>query len=147
MWQIVIFEANFCNSDLIANFATRSHSHISIIMNNISFVQAVELFYKKYSDFEGRATRAEYWFPVLYALVVALVLTFFGKLGAYLSIAFSLVNLVPSIAVSIRRMHDIGKSGWWILIAFIPIIGSIWYLILCATPSKTDGNQSGYTFG
>lgn len=108
---------------------------------NITFGEAISLFYKRYTDFDGRATRAEYWYPVLYMFIVGMILGFFGRFGEILAGVFSLVNIVPSIAVSIRRMHDIGKSGWWILISLIPIIGTIWYLILCATPTKEPGYQ------
>ncbi len=108
-------------------------------MNNYTFLEAVQAFYRNWNDFNGRATRAEYWYPVLYSFVVAVILSLFGKFGAVLSGLFGLVNLIPSISVAIRRMHDIGKSGWWILISLIPVIGTIWYLILCVTPSKEPG--------
>lgn len=111
------------------------------IMNNVTFIEAIKLFYKNYTNFTGRATRAEYWYPVLYMFIVGCFLASFGKVGIFVSYAFSLVNLVPGIAVGIRRMHDIGKSGWWILISAIPVIGTIWYIVLCATPSKPQGYQ------
>ena len=110
-------------------------------MNNVTFIEAVQLFYKNYTNFTGRATRAEYWYVVLYMVIVSIVLAIFGKFGLFLSYAFSLVNLVPEIAVGIRRMHDIGKCGWWLLITLIPVIGTIWFIILCATPSKPQGYQ------
>lgn len=56
---------------------------------------------------------------------------------------FFVFHLIPTIAVSVRRMHDIGKSGWWVLIAFVPLIGWIWYLILCCTDSQPGDNQYG----
>ena len=110
-------------------------------MNNVTFIEAIQLFYKNYTNFSGRSTRAEYWYPVLYMFIVSCILAIFGKFGIFVSYAFSLVNLVPGLAVGIRRMHDIGKSGWWILISLIPVIGTIWYIVLCATPSKPEGYQ------
>ncbi|MDE6377650.1 MAG: DUF805 domain-containing protein [Duncaniella sp.] len=111
-------------------------------MNNYTFLEAVKAFYRNWNNFDGRATRAEFWYPVLYAFVVSCILGLFGKFGAVLSGIFGLVNLIPSIAVAIRRMHDIGKSGWWILISLIPVIGTIWYIILCVTPSKESGYKA-----
>ena len=111
-------------------------------MNNYTFLEAVKAFYRNWNNFDGRATRAEYWYPVLYMVIVACVLALFGKFGVILSYAFSLVNLVPFIAVGIRRMHDIGKSGWWILINLVPFIGGIWFIVLCATPTKEPGYQA-----
>lgn len=107
---------------------------------NVTFGEAIFLFYKKWRDFDGCATRAEYWYPALYMFVVGVVFGLFGKTGDVLAGVFSLINIIPGIAVGIRRMHDIGKSGWWILISLIPIIGWIWGIILLATPTKEIGN-------
>lgn len=109
---------------------------------NVTFIEAIKLFYNRYTDFNGRSTRAEYWYVVLYLLIVGVILGLFGKFGMWLTYIFALVNLVPNIAIAIRRMHDIGKSGWWILISLIPVIGTIWYIILCVTPSKPEGYVS-----
>ena len=107
---------------------------------NITFLDAIKRFYNNYTNFDGCASRAEYWYPVLYMVIVYVILACMGKFGMMLSGLFGLVNIIPCIAVSIRRMHDIGKSGWWILISLIPFIGNIWYLVLCATPTKEFGN-------
>lgn len=111
---------------------------------NITFGEAISRFYKKYTDFNGRATRAEYWYPCLYMLIVGILLACFGKTGSVLGGLFSLANIIPGIAVGIRRMHDIGKSGWWILITLIPLIGSIWFIVLAATPSKDIDNPYAF---
>lgn len=103
---------------------------------NITFIEAVKLFYRNYANFDGRATRAEYWYPMLYIVIVYIILLCLGKVGAILYGIFALANAIPSIAVGIRRMHDIGKSGWWILINLVPIIGGIWFIVLAATPTK-----------
>lgn len=108
---------------------------------NITFVEAVKLFYSNYTNFNGRATRAEYWYPVLYMVIVGILLGLFGKVGEALAGLFSLANIIPGIAVGIRRMHDIGKSGWWILINLIPLVGAIWFIVLAATPTKEPGYQ------
>jgi uncharacterized membrane protein YhaH (DUF805 family) len=91
---------------------------------------------RSYADFNGRSRRSEYWHFLLVNLIVALVLGFadfvvrkivgFGLLGTI----YALAVLVPGIAVSIRRLHDTDRSGWWLLLAFVPIIGLvlIWFM-------------------
>ena len=107
---------------------------------NITFLDAIKRFYNNYTNFDGCATRAEYWSPTLYILFGYAVFACLGKFGMVLDGLFWLANILPGIAVSIRRMHDIGKSGWWILISLIPVIGTIWYLVLSVTPTKEFGN-------
>jgi len=106
---------------------------------------------KKYATFSGRAQRAEYWYFVLFNTIVTIILmvldAMFGTLDAQtgyglLSGLYALAVFIPSLAVSVRRLHDIGKSGWWLLIALIPLIGAILLLIWFATDSKED-NQYG----
>ena len=95
---------------------------------------------KQYADFNGRARRTEFWVFGLVNLVIGVVLNF---VFAPLYYVYALAVLVPNIAVSIRRMHDINKSGWWVLISLIPIIGGIWFLILCLMDSKPGENAYG----
>ena len=76
-------------------------------------------------------------------MVLAVLGAIIGKLFMYVYYAYVLAILVPSIAVSIRRMHDIGRSGWWVLISLVPFIGSIWYIVLAALPSQLGPNQYG----
>ena len=102
---------------------------------------------KKYADFSGRARRKEYWFFFLFNLIVSIVLGVIDSmlgLGAagvgILSGLYSLAVIIPSIAVGVRRLHDINKTGWWILIAFIPLIG-ILVLLVFALMSGTHGDN------
>ena len=96
---------------------------------------------KKFADFEGRARRKEYWMFFLFTFVVGLVLGFIdemispGGIGI-LALVFQLAVLIPSIAVAIRRMHDVGKSGWFILIP-------IYNLILVLTEGNKGTNEYG----
>lgn len=106
---------------------------------NITFIEAVKRFYSNYANFNDRATRAEYWYSMLYLIVVYTILLCLGKIGMILYSIFGLVNIIPGIAIGIRRMHDIGKSGWWILINLVPLIGGIWFIVLAATPTKEQG--------
>lgn len=105
---------------------------------------------KKYGDFNGRARRKEYWmfflFNSIFALVASILDLFLGfKISDYGLIygIYMLILIVPSLAVGVRRLHDINKSGVWILIGLIPIIGTIWLLILLCTDGINIGNQYG----
>ncbi|MCC4264199.1 DUF805 domain-containing protein [Oceanimonas baumannii] len=107
---------------------------------------------KKYAVFQGRARRKEYWFFILFNALISLLLTFFdGLIGMYsegvglgmLSGVYTLLVLLPSLAVTVRRLHDIGRSGWWILIAFIPLIGALVLLVFMVFDSKPGDNQFG----
>jgi uncharacterized membrane protein YhaH (DUF805 family) len=93
---------------------------------------------RNYVGFSGRARRAEYWYFFLFNIIISFVLGFVGGLlkTSLLGMAYSLAVLLPGIAVAIRRMHDVGKSGWFLL---IPIYG----LILALTPGDAGPNAFG----
>ena len=105
----------------------------------------------KYAQFQGRANRAEFWQYALVYFVVAVVFMLLISLFANVSmlrmtfmilyVIFMLALLVPTLAVSVRRMHDIGKEGGWILINLIPFIGGIWFLILAVKESEPGTNR------
>jgi uncharacterized membrane protein YhaH (DUF805 family) len=86
--------------------------------------------------YEGRFNRARYWAFTLVYIAVAIVLNYINEM---LGLAFALVALYPAICVSIKRWHDRDKSGWWVLIGLIPIIGAIWVLIECGILKGTEG--------
>jgi len=95
---------------------------------------------RKYAEFTGRARRKEYWMFFLIYLVINIVL---GVLGLdVISIIVGLGFLVPSISVAARRLHDTGRTGWWQLIAFIPVIGLI-VLIVFLVQDSHDTNDYG----
>lgn len=105
---------------------------------------------KKYAVFSGRARRKEYWFFFLFNLIVNVILGIFDvalealiNLPQILGTIYSLAVLIPSIAVSVRRLHDIGRSGWWLLLSFIPILGWIVLLVFAVTDSEEGENQYG----
>lgn len=107
---------------------------------------------KKYAVFTGRARRKEYWFFVLFNVIIAVALTVIDiSAGLYddvydvglLSSLYSLAVLLPSIAVSVRRLHDIDRTGWWILIAFIPLIGAIVLIVFAVLDSTPGDNRYG----
>lgn len=106
---------------------------------------------KKYAEFSGRSRRKEYWLFILFNFVISFVLslvdaamgTFDAEAGlGVFSGIYSLAVLIPSVAVTVRRLHDIGKSGWWVLVVFIPVIGWLVILIFACLNSAPD-NQYG----
>lgn len=102
--------------------------------------------FKNFGNFDGRARRKEYWMFVLFNFLVSLaisLLEFAIPSMVYLRLIYGLAVLIPGLSLSVRRLHDIGKSGWYNLIVFIPLIGAIWLLILMCTDSDPGSNQYG----
>ena len=101
---------------------------------------------KKYAVFSGRARRKEYWMFFLINLIIAFVLGFIdGIIGSsgVLGILYALAVLIPGIAVSIRRLHDTNRSGWWLLIALVPLIGTIALIVFLVQDGQPGENQYG----
>lgn len=103
---------------------------------------------RNYVNFSGRARRKEFWYFALVQVgltVLAMIMDaiiFSAETGLfYIVIALGL--FLPSLAVSIRRLHDTGRSGWWFLISLIPLIGGIVFLVFCANDTKPETNQWG----
>lgn len=95
---------------------------------------------KKFGDFKTRSTRAEFWVFVLVNIIVSVLI---GLISQNLSYIYSLVVLVPSLAVGARRLHDIGKSGWLQLLGLIPLIGAIVLIIWWAQEGHQETNKWG----
>lgn len=107
---------------------------------------------KRYAEFSGRSRRKEYWmfvlFHIIFIIAAALLdnllgLAFDGIGYGIIYIFYALATLIPGLAVTVRRLHDIGKSGWMILVSLIPIVGSIWLLVLMATEGEASTNNYG----
>jgi uncharacterized membrane protein YhaH (DUF805 family) len=107
---------------------------------------------KKYAVFNGRARRKEYWYYYLFYMLIYIVLiiidivtgTFSAEAGmGLLGGIYTIAVLIPSIAVGVRRLHDTNRSGWWLLIGLIPIIGAIVLIVFLASDSKPEENQYG----
>ena len=107
---------------------------------------------KKYAVFSGRARRKEYWYFVLFSSLISIALTIIdGVTGTFspeagiglLGGLYGLAVLIPSIAVGVRRLHDISRSGWWLFIVLIPIIGVIVLIFFFVSDSKPEENQYG----
>jgi uncharacterized membrane protein YhaH (DUF805 family) len=101
---------------------------------------------KKYAVFSGRARRKEYWMFVLFNIIISFVLGFVeGLMGGtgIIGLVYSLAVFIPSIAVGVRRLHDTGRSGWWLLLILIPLIGAIALLIFMVQEGKDEENDFG----
>ena len=100
---------------------------------------------KKYAVFDGRARRMEFWMFALFNCIVAVVLSIIEyMLGIFgLSALYSLAVLLPSIGVSIRRLHDTDRSGWWLLICLVPVIGIIVLLVFYFMEGTSGDNRFG----
>jgi uncharacterized membrane protein YhaH (DUF805 family) len=99
----------------------------------MTFVESVRVCFTKYADFSGCATRSEFWWWALFNLVGVVAL---GVVSDSASLAFSLVTLLPYIAVTARRLHDTDRSGWLQLVGLIPVIGWILLIVWCAQEGK-----------
>lgn len=127
----------------------------------MTFVESVKTCFSKYVTFSGRAVRSEFWWWVLFVFVANMVLTWvdialFGVVETgpgsiagststpIFSGLFGLATLLPGISVSVRRMHDTNRSGWWLWIALIPIIGFILLIVWFATDGTRGPNNYGF---
>lgn len=112
---------------------------------------------ENFSNFSGRARRKEFWMWYLFYVIVLIVAVILdGVLGTGFELGYgvtspygwiyliaALAHVIPGLAVSVRRLHDVGKSGWFMLISLVPIIGGIWLLVLACT----DGDSSENAYG
>ena len=115
----------------------------------MNFQESIEKCLKNYANFNGRAMRSEYWFFILFGILVSIVtaildLLLFDSTGTYspLNTITGLALVIPQLAAACRRLHDIGKSGWWQLL-YITIIGGIVVLIWLVTDTTKRKNQFG----
>ena len=107
---------------------------------------------KKYAVFSGRSRRREFWFFMLFYVIIVFVLAYLdaaiglttSERGAgILSTVFVLAMLIPGLALTVRRLHDTGRTGWWVLIGFVPLIGNIVLLVFMCLDSESGANQYG----
>jgi uncharacterized membrane protein YhaH (DUF805 family) len=105
----------------------------------MTFTESIRTCFNKYADFNGRAALSEFWWWVLFYVIANAAL---GIVSDKLSAAFSLATLLPSIAVTTRRLHDTNRSGWLQLIVLIPVIGFIVLIVFCAQNGKTPNRYA-----
>jgi uncharacterized membrane protein YhaH (DUF805 family) len=107
---------------------------------------------KKYAMFSGRSNRSEYWYFLLFNVIFVIAamildnmlgLNFPNLPYGFIYTAYALALLVPGLSAAVRRLHDINKSGWNVLLALIPLVGGIWVLVLLATKGTPGENRYG----
>ncbi|WBQ02291.1 DUF805 domain-containing protein [Kribbella sp. CA-293567] len=108
---------------------------------------------KKYAVFSGRARRKEFWMFVLFSTIISIIIGIVDRLlglnygandsNGVLGTIYTLAILLPSIGVAIRRMHDTGRSGWWVLINLVPCVGFIVFIVFAAQEGNAGDNQYG----
>ena len=108
----------------------------------MNFIESIKTCYKKFFDFSGRASKSEYWWFQLYAIIIyGMMFVFQGDLVLVFSI-LAIANTIPVYAAAVRRLHDTDKSGWMVLISLIPLIGLFIIILLIA-----DGTKGKNRFG
>ncbi|MBR5534239.1 MAG: DUF805 domain-containing protein [Ruminiclostridium sp.] len=116
---------------------------LNVPVRKVTFGEAVKNFFTNYANFSGRATRSEFWYAWLFNLVANMAFGVLAEMGLGIFAAvYPIAVLIPSLAIAWRRFHDIGKSGAWWFILFLPLVGWIFYLVWMCTDSKED-NQYG----
>jgi uncharacterized membrane protein YhaH (DUF805 family) len=118
----------------------------------MNLLEAIKSGFSNYVNFSGRAVRSEFWYWTLFVIVLVGVLGIIDQrlnpgvsLGAF-SIFNGLVSLaliLPGLAVAIRRLHDIDRTGWWVLLGFIPVIGTLWLIYWACQPGTSGPNRFG----
>ncbi|MFN8168094.1 MAG: DUF805 domain-containing protein [Candidatus Nanopelagicales bacterium] len=119
----------------------------------MSFGQAVSTVFSKYATFSGRARRSEYWYWVLFVLLLTIVSSLLdsvlklrvveGSPYGWITLIVGLALIIPGIAVTVRRLHDTDRSGWWYLLSFLCGIGAIIVLIFCVIDGTPGPNKYG----
>ncbi len=124
----------------------------------MGFGEAIKTVLGKYATFAGRAPRSEYWWWVLFVFILMICLQIVDGLligpmlgfepfepnaGQPLSLIVTLGLLIPNLAVGVRRLHDLDKSGWWLLLAFVPIVGALVLLYWFVQPGTEGSNDHG----
>lgn len=123
----------------------------------MNFTAAIRSFWSRFADFKGRSRRSEYWYVQLFLVVTNLAVAGIDLAlmdgdvdrfianggGGIVGLIWIFATIVPALAVLIRRLHDTGKTGWWALVGFIPLVGSIVLLVFTVTDSSPGENKYG----
>jgi uncharacterized membrane protein YhaH (DUF805 family) len=111
----------------------------------MNFVQAISSGFSNYVKFSDRAIRSEYWYWVLFSVIGVLITAIIdGALGITVAYPlFGLATFLPSLAVAVRRLHDIDRTSWWILLVLIPLVGAIVLIIWHCTKGTAGPNRFG----
>lgn len=123
----------------------RNRLNITWEDTSMGFVDAVKNGFANYANGNGRACRSEFWYWTLFNFIVQLIATLIVRATdlSFISLVAGLALTVPSVCVGIRRLHDIGMSGWFYLISFIPLVGTILMIVWGVRDSQPGPNQYG----
>ena len=123
----------------------------------MGFAEAIKSFWSNYATFKGRARRSEYWFIQLFLIITNVAVGAIDLVlmngdvdrfianggGGIVGLVWILVTIVPALAVLVRRLHDTGKSGWWVLMGFVPFAGAIVLFVFTVLDSTPGENKYG----
>lgn len=123
----------------------------------MNFTAAIRSFWSRFADFKGRSRRSEYWYVQVFLVVTNLAVAGIDLAlmdgdvdrfianggGGIVGLIWIFATIVPALAVLIRRLHDTGKTGWWALVGFIPLVGAIVLLVFTVTDSSPGENKYG----
>jgi len=119
--------------------------NFEVLKKNVE--QAVRIGLSKFADFSGRSSRPEYWYFMLPIIVLLFVTNLVDSIlldgMPALSLIAALATLVPTLSAGARRLHDTNRSGWWLLVALIPIVGALAVIYLCCQPGTEGPNDFG----
>jgi uncharacterized membrane protein YhaH (DUF805 family) len=112
---------------------------------DMNFIDAVRSVLTQPVRFTGRSRRAEFWWFALFEFLVVVIASLIDVLlhSPVLVVVVGVIMLLPALAVSVRRLHDTGRSGWWVLVELLPFVGLIWLFALCAEDSERGENRYG----
>ena len=126
---------------------SRAVEYQALRCNSMTPMQSIQSVLGNYANFDGRARRSEYWWYILFVDVLLAALIFVSMLVSELLFVilglFVLALLLPSLAVTARRLHDTNRSAWWILVNIIPYVGGLVLVVLCALSGTSGPNRFG----
>jgi len=125
--------------EAIGIFAVKKELNIELPEEAKGILQHYINAFKNYANFKGRATRSAFWYFQLVSFIVSVILTIIS--AGILSLIYSLAVFIPALALGARRLHDTNRSGWWQLIAIIPLIGIIVLIVFWASKTKPEQNK------
>jgi uncharacterized membrane protein YhaH (DUF805 family) len=114
--------------------------------SNVGFLEAIATCFRKYVGFRGRARRPEYWYWVLFQVLLTIAGLLVDRSLHLFNPFLSLALFLPGLAVTVRRLHDTDRSGWWVLISIIPLLGTIVLLIMNCRRGTEGPNRFGPEF-